>query len=165
MHVGVTVSGHHSKRHKGVVCGVFSLGGHSGSWRNSEQNRKEPDEFLTKMKEGLKLGIWNLRLTLHLTESRITPCMEYLWSLSRILRNRQAHALNGNTINGPEGKKSAGNRVKDLATSSFAVGNQEKLNRALRKLCHPKDIIWCPRAHCDRFDGKADGIPNFIVFW
>ena len=31
MHVGVTVSGHHSKRHKGVVCGVFSLGGHSGS--------------------------------------------------------------------------------------------------------------------------------------
>ena len=45
------------------------------SWWNFEQNRKQPDESLTKMEEGLKPGIWNLGLPLNLMESRITPSM------------------------------------------------------------------------------------------
>ena len=86
------------------------------------------------------------------------------WSLSRISRNRLVHAINGNSMNHNSERKN-GKRVKDFATSSFMVTNRTKLTRALTKLCHPRGVIWCPKKYSDRFDGKAAGMSNFIVFW
>ena len=66
---------------------------------------------------------------------------------------------------GPDTKVKSKKRVKDFATSSFKVSDQEKLTRALTKLCHPRDINWCPKKYHDQLEGKAFGMPDFIVCW
>ena len=87
------------------------------------------------------------------------------WSMSQKDRNRLVHALNGNTIRNDSKIKSR-KGIKDFATSSFKVVDHSIITKALEKLCHPRDVHWFPKQHCDRFDGVATGMAQFIVsYW
>ena len=65
-----------------------------------------------------------------------------------------------------KGKKiKAGKKAKDFATSSFWIGDRSKITKALDKLCRPRKIKWVRKKHCDRFNGLAFGMKDFIAFF
>ena len=55
--------------------------------------------------------------------------------------------------------------MKDFATSSFKVADLSKITRTLAKLCYPSRNEWSTKKHCDRYDGVAPGMDDFIVFY
>ena len=87
------------------------------------------------------------------------------WSLSRKARNSLVHSINGNSAVNIRRKSKAGSKVKDFSTSSFWIGDRSKITEGLVKLCKPRKIAWVAKKYCDRFDGKAFGMEDFIVFY
>ena len=85
----------------------------------------------------------------------------FIWFISRRIRNRLIHALNGNPMRRKKGK----GKLKNFATSSFPVHDRTIITKALSKLC-VNLVDWTPIKYGFRFVGEAEDMDNFIVsFW
>ena len=82
------------------------------------------------------------------------------WFLSRKVRNRLIHMLNGNSMV----KNKVKRKTKNFATSSFPVGDRSLITKALAKLCGIS-IDWIPIKYGFRFNGKVADIGSFVVFF
>ena len=87
------------------------------------------------------------------------------WSLSRKARNSLVLSINGNSTVNIRRKSKPSPKVKDFSTPSFWIGDRSKITKALVQLCKPRKIEWVAKKYSDRFDGKAFGMEDFIVFY